>query len=334
MVVKKCLVLFVLLFSKTIAACSSEPDNESKEKSFVDVNGWLSVQGSRMVNQQGETVALHGVSFGWHNWWPRFYNKGTVRWLVTDWHCTVVRAAIGVEPDGAFLDNPDHAYHLLYKVIDAAIADGIYVIVDWHSHNILTDDAVNFFTTVASKYKDYPHIIYEIFNEPEYDSWEDVKAYSETVIEAIRAIDSKNIILVGSPHWSQDIHLVADDPITGYDNIMYTLHFYAATHKQFLRDRTEYAIGKGIPVFVSECAATQATGSGSFDMEEWQQWLRFMDAHQLSYLMWSVADKDELCSMVKDTASPVSHWTNNDLKIWGVEVRQLLRTLGHGYQIK
>ena len=173
----------------TIAACSSEPDNESKEKSFVDVNGWLSVQGSRMVNQQGETVALHGVSFGWHNWWPRFYNKGTVRWLVTDWHCTVVRAAIGVEPDGAFLDNPDHAYHLLYKVIDAAIADGIYVIVDWHSHNILTDDAVEFFTTVASKYKDYPHIIYEIFNEPEYDSWEDVKAYSETVIEAIRAID-------------------------------------------------------------------------------------------------------------------------------------------------
>jgi len=81
---------------------------------------------------------------------------------------------------------------------------------------------------MARKYKDYPNIIYEIFNEPVDDSWETVKAYSEEVIKTIRAFDKSNVILVGSPHWSQDVHIVADNPLVGFENIMYTLHFYAA----------------------------------------------------------------------------------------------------------
>ena len=109
------IILIVLGFALTIfQSCAKEPADEQKEeKSFVELNGQLSVQGNRMVNQHGKVTALHGVSFGWHNWWPRFYNKGTVRWLVTDWNCTVVRAAIGVEPDGAFIDKPENGYHLL-----------------------------------------------------------------------------------------------------------------------------------------------------------------------------------------------------------------------------
>lgn len=307
-------------------ACSQDGLDNPVGINYVEENGQLSVdEKGKMINQHGEEIALHGVSLGWHNWWPRFYNAGTVRWLGSDWNAKVVRAAIGVDPDGAFIQDPDHAYHLLFKVIDAAIAGGIYVIVDWHSHTIQTEYAKEFFRTVAHKYKEYPNIIYEIFNEPEYDSWEDVKKYSEEVIEVIRAIDPHNIILVGNPHWDQDIHLVADDPILGFENIMYTMHFYAATHGEFLRERTEYALNKGIPVFVSECAATQATGTDSFDMDEWAVWLEFLDRHGLSYVMWSVADKDELCSMVKDTNSPASHWDEDDLKFWGKEVRKLLR---------
>lgn len=323
--IKRILLLFFFIASVSIGACSKDKLIDGNDKTIVEQYGQLSVKGNQMVNQRGEPAVLHGVSFGWHNWWPRFYNRGTVRWLVTDWGCTVLRAAIGIEPNGAFLDKPEEAYNLLYKVVDAAIADGIYVIIDWHSHNILTEDAKGFFTKVATKYKDYPNIIYEIFNEPEYDSWEDVKAYSIELIETIRQIDEDNIILVGSPHWDQDIHLVADDPIVGYDNIMYTMHFYAASHGQELRDRTSYALKKGIPVFVSECAATEATGTGQFNMREWDKWLSFMDNNNLSYVMWSVADKDELCSMVKDMNSPASHWTDNDLKEWGIVVRNLIR---------
>lgn len=115
---------------------------------------------------------------------------------------------------------------------------------------------------MATRYKGVPNVIYEVFNEPVEDSWEQVKSYSVEVIKTIRAIEPDAVILVGCPHWDQDIHLAADDPITGYSNIMYTLHFYANTHGQWLRDRADYALGKGLPIFVSECAGMEASGDG------------------------------------------------------------------------
>jgi len=199
------------------------------------------------------------------------------------------------------------------------------VIIDWHSHHIRLDEAKGFFQTVAEKYKDYPNIIYEIFNEPAYNNWDEVKAYSEEVIKTIREIDKKNVILVGSPHWDQDVDKPAADPITGYDNIMYTLHFYAATHKQDLRDRATAALQKGLPIFVSECAGMEASGDGQVNMEEWQAWLQWMGENHISWATWSVSDKNETCSMIKDSSSPAYNWTENDLKEWGKIVRAELR---------
>ncbi len=291
----------------------------------VSQHGFLSVKGTALVNQQGKEVILRGVSFGWHNWWPRFYNKNTVTWLKKDWKCDLIRAAIGVEPSGAYIDHPEIALKCLYAAIDAAIENDMYVIVDWHSHNIRLKEANDFFSLVAEKYKDYPNIIYEIFNEPENISWNEVKAYSEAVIKTIRAIDKKNIILVGSPQWDQAVDKAAADPITGYDNLMYTLHFYAATHKQSLRDRAANALKTGLPLFVSECAGMEATGNGPIDLQEWNDWLQWMNDNHLSWTAWSVSDKNETCSMIKNTSSPVSDWDESDLKEWGLIVRTELK---------
>ncbi len=216
---------------------------------------------------------LCGVSFSWHNWWPRFYNAGAVKWLKDDWNCNVVRAAMGVEPDKGYIKGKDWSKEKLKSVVNAAIKENIYVIIDWHSHNIRLNEAKEFFAEMATTYGKYPHVIYEIFNEPERQSWTDVKNYSIEVIKTIRAIDPDNIILVGSPHWDQDVHTVADDPIKGYDNLVYTLHFYAATHKQWLRDRGDYALGKGIPLFISESAGMEASGNGPLDEQEWNNWI-------------------------------------------------------------
>lgn len=101
---------------------------------------------------------------------------------------------------------------------------------------------------MASRYKGVPNVIYEVFNEPVKDSWEKVKKYAEEVIGCIRTVDSEALILVGTPHWDQDIHLAADNPIQNVSNIMYTLHFYAASHKEWLRERADYALKKGLPV--------------------------------------------------------------------------------------
>lgn len=323
--------LMLCFFLAVFQCCGAKPDidNGKKEdlsqKTVVEKHGKLSVNGTFLVNKKGEKVVLKGVSFGWHNWWPRFYNEGSVETFTNDWQCSVVRAAMGVEPDGSYISNPQLATECVTRVVDAAIENGIYVIIDWHSHSIRTTEAVGFFREMARKYKDYPNVIYEIFNEPEHDSWQDVKIYSEEIIKAIREIDPSNIILVGSPHWDQDVHLVADDPITGYNNIMYTLHFYAATHQQFLRDRGDYALSKGIPLFVSECAGMEASGDGPIDYAEWQKWLDWLDKKQISWVAWAVADKDETCSMMLPTAPPDGNWNDDHLKEWGKIVRKELK---------
>ena len=268
---------------------------------------------------------LRGASFGWHNLWPRFYNAKAVAWLTTDWKCNVVRASMGVGLDDSYLENPEYALKCMTSVIDGAIKRGIYVIIDFHSHKIHTEEAKTFFTLMAKKYGNNPNVIYEIFNEPDYYTWPEVKAYSEELIKTIRAIDPDNIILVGSPHWDQDIHLVAEDPIKGQSNLMYTMHFYAGTHKQWLRDRTDAAMAKGIPIFVSECAGMEATGDGPVDEVEWKAFLDWMEARKISWIVWSVSDKNETCSMLLPRASAEGNWTDDLIKSWGKISRESIR---------
>lgn len=291
----------------------------------VEEDARLSVEGTFLMNGKGERVALKGVSFGWHNWWPRFYNASVVKMLKDEWNCTVVRAAMGVEPDGGYLTNPEKALDCIMTVADAAIENKMYVIIDWHSHGIHTEEAKDFFTKMAHRYKDSPYVIYEIFNEPVEDSWDTVKAYSEEVIRAIRTVDADNLILVGTPHWDQDIHLAADNPIKEYDNIMYTLHFYAATHKQELRDRADYALSRGLPLFVSECAGMEASGDGPVNQQEWDTWRGWMKKNDISWVCWSISDKDETCSMVHADAPSEGKWTKSELKDWGQIVKVTLQ---------
>ena len=305
---------FFLLFSITIAL--GQPVKE---------NGKLRVEGTQLINEKGKPVVLRGMSFGWHNWWPRFYTEGTVQWLHQDWKCSVVRAAMGVEPPGAYISKPDWSKERVKAVVDAAIKQGIYVIIDWHSHNIRLDEAKSFFTEMAKTYGDKPNVIYEIFNEPDKESWQEVKDYSIEVMKTIRAIDPDNLILVGSPHWDQDIHIVADDPIKGFQNIMYTMHFYAATHKQFLRDRCDYALQKGLPLFISESAGMEASGNGPLNIEEWNKWIDWAEQKKISWITWSVSDKDETCSVLLPTASSDGNWKDSDLKESGIKTRELLR---------
>ncbi len=320
--------LFVLsFFVVSCAGGSTSTENGKKaiDHSVVARNGKLQVIGTQLSNEKGEPIVLCGVSLGWHNLWPRFYNKEAVRWLAEDWKCTVVRAAMGLEIEDNYRENPEFAIQCITPVIEAAIDNGVYVIIDFHAHNKYTEEAKTFFAEMATKYGRYPNVIYEIWNEPDYFEWEEVKEYSEEVIAVIRAIDPDNIILVGSPHWDQDLHLVADDPIRNARNIMYTMHFYAATHEAWLRDRTDAALAKGIPIFVSECGGSEANGDGRLGVEEWETYVAWMENRKISWVAWSISDKNETCSMLLPRASSEGNWPEELLKPWGKLARNSIR---------
>ena len=291
----------------------------------------LSVQGTQLVNESGQPVVLHGVSFGWHQIWPRFWNAEATRYLIQDWGAQVVRASMGVskpfneEMHNSYLQDPALGLRCVMTVVDEAIRCGAYVIIDWHSHDVFEEDAVKFFRQMAIRYKGVPNVIYELFNEPDYESWEEVKMYSTTVIQAIREIEPDAVILCGCPHWDQDIDRPAADPITGMKNLMYTMHFYAATHKQWLRDRVDAAMAQGIPVFVSECAGMEASGDGPIDEQEWKTFVDWMEARKISWCAWSLSDKVETCSMLTPGARADGNWSESELKPWAKVVRDELK---------
>ena len=293
---------------------------------FIKKHGQLKVVGTQLTDQNNEAISLRGLSFGWHSIWPRFYNQEAVNWLKKDFKCNVVRAAMGIEIGGrTYLKEPEFSKERIEAVINGAIKSGIYVIIDWHSHNINLKESKEFFAEMSKKYGKYPNVIYEVYNEPDYETWEEVKAYSEEVIKVIRANDPDNIILVGCPHWDQDIQLPAANPIKGYGNLMYTMHFYAATHGKELRDRTDEAIKNGLPVFISESAGMEASGDGPLNYVAWQEYIDWMEARKLSWITWSVSDKDESCSILKKSAKSEGNWKDKDLKESGIRVRELLQ---------
>lgn len=293
---------------------------------FVKKHGQLSLQGTQLVDKNNEPIVLRGLSFGWHSMWPRFYNEKAVSWLKKDFNCNVVRATMGIElGDYSYTNDPQFSKEKIEAVINGAIKSDIYVIIDWHSHNVNLKQAKVFFAEMSQKYSKYPNIIYEIFNEPDYETWWEVKTYAEEVIQVIRENDPNNIILVGSPHWDQDVDLPAEDPILGYNNIMYTMHFYAATHGKELRDRTDQALKSGTPIFISESAGMEASGDGPLNVKAWQEYIDWMESKKLSWITWSVSDKDETCSILQKTAKSDGKWKDEDLKESGIKVREFLR---------
>lgn len=295
----------------------------------VSENGLLRAEGNRIVGEHGDPVAVAGVSHFWSQWdGAPYYTRETVDWLVEDWKVTLARAALGVHsgPLG-YQQQPAQELAKVRAVVEAAIANDIYVLIDWHDHHAEdnVEDAVAFFSRMAQLYGDQPHVIYEIYNEPLKVSWsKTVKLYAKRVIAAIRAHDPDNLIIVGTPYWSQRVDEAAADPIDD-PNVAYTLHFYAGTHKADLRQRAQTALDAGVALMVTEWGSVNANGDGAIDHESVAEWMKFIKAKDLSHAAWSISNKDETSAILKPHVTKISGWTEDDLTANGRMLRALLR---------
>lgn len=313
-----------VLVSVAFMACLMVSSSISAQSSVVEKYGKLQVKGKYIMGQYGDTVQLRGMSLFWSQWKGTFYNGGVVKWLKDDWKATVVRAAMGVE-HGGYLNAEYEEKDKVTRVIKSAIANGIYVIIDYHSHEAHTnpEPAIRFFTEMAKKFGKYPNVIYEIYNEPLKDiSWaDDIKPYSEEVIKAIREHDPDNLIICGTRQWSQLVNEAALNPVKD-TNVAYTLHFYAASHGEYLVNEATKAMENGIALFVTEYGTCEYTGNGKLDKEATQFWWDFMDKHKISWCNWSISDKEETASALLLGASWTGKWKEKKLTPSGLFVRQ------------
>lgn len=309
---------------KPVVDAAPDTGTPNKATGFVGEHGALQVKGNRVVDQSGKPLQLRGMSLFWSQW-TDFYVAKNVDVLVDDWKATVVRAALGVENDGGYLMDAQANVAKVRAIVDRAIARGIYVIIDWHDHNAQNHvtQATAFFQEMARTYGKQPHVIFEVFNEPLQVPWSSVKSYAEGMVRTIRDAGSTNLIIVGTPSWSQDVDSAASDRLSD-TNVAYTLHFYANTHKQSLRDKAKTALDRGAALFVTEWGTCSADGNGSINEAETRTWLDFLKSNSISWANWALNNKAEACSAVQASGAGTGPWREDQLTASGKLVKSLI----------
>ncbi|HEY3595498.1 MAG TPA: glycoside hydrolase family 5 protein, partial [Polyangiaceae bacterium] len=301
----------------------------------VATYGQLKVVGTELEDQNGQAVQLKGVSSQWLNYETMMFpeSKPAIQYARDHWKLSVIRAAMGIDAAGGYLGTGTGANAAMATmqtkvetIVQNAIDLGIYVIVDWHTSNAVTatttqtTQATAFFSALAQKFGSVPNIIYEPYNEPNRVTWAQIKPYHESVVAAIRAVDPDNLIVLGTPTFSQDVDLAALDPVAG-TNLLYTLHFYACTHQQALRDKATLALSRGIALFVTEFGATPADGGLARDPfvceDATNAWFSWMGDHHISGVSWKLdrctATSCDTSNILTADAPVDGPWTDNFL---------------------
>ena len=299
---------------------------------YPSTAGALQVNGTQLTDENGVAVQLKGISTHGLAWFPAYVNEDCFRQFREEWNVNVMRLAMYTAENGGYCSGGDQNQlkELIHNGVSYATSLDMYVIIDWHilsdnNPNTNKESAKEFFAEMAEKYAGYNNVLYEICNEPNGGtSWSDIKSYAEEVIGVIRSYDEDGIIIVGTPNWSQYVDQAAADPITGYDNIMYALHFYAATHKESLRNTMTAAIDAGLPIFVTEYGICDASGNGAIDENQANQWVSTMNSYGVSYVAWNLSNKGETSAMINSSCNKTSGFTESDLSASGKWLYQML----------
>lgn len=297
-------------------------------------HGALHVENGKLTGADGNTVQLYGMSTHGIAWFPQYINYDSFRTLRDDWNTNCIRLAMYTAEYGGYCAGGDKEQlkQLVRDGVSYATELGMYVIVDWHilsdcDPNQNKDEAIAFFREMSEAFADNDNVLYEICNEPNSGtSWDSIKSYAEKVIPVIREQKPDAVILVGTPTWSQEIDKAAASPLT-FDNIMYTLHFYAGTHKDDLRNRLETCAQNNLPVFVSEFGMCDASGNGANDFDSTTKWLDLLNKYQISFCCWNLANKDESSSVFKAASTALSDWTDEDFNESGRWIRDYFRSM-------
>ena len=308
---------------------TSEEDADSNVATTgntLDYYGALHVEDGSLVDEAGDAVQLTGVSSHGLSWYPEYVTADSIKSLRETLGINVIRLAVytsdyngycvgGEEIQSVIKDNIDEA-------VKAATDSDMYVILDWHilndgDPNEYKSEAIQFFGEMVRKYEDNENVIYEICNEPNGDTtWADIKKYAKEVIPVIRNVNKDALILVGTPEWSSDLDSVLEDPLD-FDNIMYTYHFYAGSHKASARNTLTNALESGLPVFISEYGFTAVDGDGAIDKKEAAKWLEIIDEFKLSSCIWNLSNKDEGSALIANDCDKTSDFEYEDFSEQG-----------------
>ncbi len=294
------------------------PTDGYPQNSPVANHGKLQVSGKNIVDVNGENVTLRGISthdiFFFTDSVSPCYNESALDALVDDWGINVLRIASYTEL--YIKKNAEERRAFIDEMVDMCAQKGIYCIIDWHTLNEGTSDpmfayeeAKEFFEYMSKKHAGKAHVIYEICNEPQEDSWARVKHYAQEMIDVIVKNDPNSIIIVGTPIWSKRVDDAAISQLD-YPNAIYSLHYYAASDKEELRQKGDYALSLDCPIIVSEFGTCTSNGNGNIDYSSTIEWFEWMNDNNISWINWNFSEKKEASALLKPGSCTEKRWND------------------------
>lgn len=326
--------LFVILLS---GICTVQREKlQAATGKLTDARaGALQVKGTKLCDKKGHPVQLRGISTHGISWFPEYINDKGMGELHDKWGANVIRLAMYTEEYNGYCSGDAANRKALKKLIKAGVkyasAHDMYVIIDWHilsdgNPNTHKKEAKAFFGEMSKAFAKNTNVLYEICNEPNGSTgWTDIKSYAESIIPVIRKNDKDAVVIVGTPNWSQFVDQAAANPIKKYKNVMYSLHFYAGTHQEELRNTARKAIDAGLPLFVTEFGICDASGNGALNKTEANKWIAMLDKNKISYVAWNLSNKRESSSLIKNSCQKKNGFKKSDLSDSGKWLYDLLR---------
>ncbi len=312
------------------ASGNTDATASTNEIARPSTHGALSVKGAQLVGASGQPVQLKGFSTHGLAWFPQYVNLECFTQLA-GWGANVARLAMYTHENGGYCTDGDKESlrKLLVEGAEYAAKADMYCIVDWHvlqdlNPNVYLEQAKEFWKWASGEFAGADNVIFEICNEPNGSTtWEDVKNYAEAVLPIIRQNAPGKLVLCGTPSWCQQPEKATASPLTD-DNLMYTLHFYAGTHKEDLRNKLRSAVEAGTPMFVSEYGICDASGNGALDLTSANAWVQIMDELNVSYVCWNLSNKAESSSFIASSCSLTHGFTDEDLTPCGQWLKGML----------
>ena len=309
----------------------------------------LSIQGNQFVNGAGQPVRLLGVnhpSFEYACAFGYAYSDGNTdaadAAAIASWHATAVRVPLNEDcwlginglPSNSQNPSPPLTADGYRQAVQSYVADlnaaGLYVILDlhWSAPGTLPADgqrpmpdthSTEFWTSVASAFKDNPAVVFDAFNEPfspaavndpsfpvdwncwklggcmlpsskDGDSPDNNNLYAaagmQTLVNTIRATGATQPILLGGLSYANDLsEWLAHEPADPLPSPQLAASFHNYQREdcetQACWDRTIAPVAAQVPVVTGEFDQYVCTPS-AFD----DTYMGWADQRGIGYLAW------------------------------------------------
>jgi hypothetical protein len=272
----------------------------------------LTVQGPKIVDDQGQEILLKGLDRPSLEWNPQGQHLSAeeIGTMKTKWNATVVRISLNQNYWFSSQDasTPGSYKQIIDGVVASCIKNDMAVVLDlhWtengHQNPMANKESLLFWKEVATAYKDFGTVIFEPFNEP-YGVTPEVWLHGnnqyagfQELVDEIRKTGAQNICIINGLDWAYDLSFVNDKFHVQGENLIYGSHPYNEKlykdknhHQSTLLDENNFKGVLGIyPLIFTEFGVNDNAYFNAGDYQKiYQDILKFCNDHHVHYTAWA-----------------------------------------------